>query len=406
MYLKRRVLALILLITLTVSLLPVNVRATQNAQPKDEQAVEEVIRKEFGELLELYNLDQEEPLTADSVTILKPVEFYVKDEDDCEQGLSLHLPVMDDTDTIRCIFDIIFSDGGYCATIGADFAPLLNEAFRRFGRNVTLLQDEFELYAAADAGCLRQCGRQIEVLDKEEEESLREAFSAALSPQMASASTDMPTESSIRTSFEVHSSYTDIARESIQSVALQDLLQETAVIYTNNLKNYPITNQRINGKECGCCWAATIASILQFEKPGQYSSITAKTICDEMGVGYNEGATNSKAKKTLAHYLPSNYVPTTYSRALIWPEIKTVIDNVDPAYLGCTRHYGFLNLGTKGHAVALCGYSFSSSEIKVKIMDPAYEKYKWCTLKDGKWTFDFGKYHYTWTDTIRLLYKA
>ena len=357
-------------------------------------------------MLELYNLDHEEKLTAESVTILKPVEFYLKDEESLEEGLILHLPVMDDTNSIRCIFDIIFSDDGYCATIGTDFAPLLNEAFHHFGGNIVLLQDEYELYAVADVGCLRQCGRQVEVLGKEDEKALRKAFSTALSSQMISTSSDKPTESSSRSIFEVHSAYTEIARESLQAVALRDLLQETAVIGTKQLKNYPITNQRINGKECGCCWAATIASILQFEKPSLYGSITAKKICDDMGVGYDEGVTNRKAKKTLAHYLPSNYVPTTYSRALTKQEIKTVIDNVDPAYLGCTRRYGFLNLGKRGHAVALFGYCFTTSEIKVNIMDPAYEEKKWCTLKDREWTFAFGKYSYTWTETIRLLYKA
>lgn len=401
---KKRLILFLLLVSLLSSILVTPVSATQETGIQKEKPVEEIIREDFGEMLELFNLDAEEKLTADSLIILEPVNFYIG-ENNLQKDRIVHFPVIDANGTIQCIYTIILSNDGYCTSIGTDFAPLLNKARKDFGRNVTLLQDGFNFYAVADSGSLHQIGSQVEALDSAEDVALRDAFSTALSPQMQFGRADKSAESTTITSFEVHSAYTDLARESVQAVDLPDLIKSTAVTGTKDLTNYPIVDQVIDGEQRGCCWAATIASILRFEKPSQYGTITAKDICDYMNIGYDDGANNNKARQALAHYLPAPYVPTTYGRVLTTQEIKTVIDNVDPAFMSCGYYYGFLGLKRLGHAVALCGYNFTSSVTRVRIMDPAYETKKWCNFTSGKWKFGFGDIEFTWEGTIRLLYN-
>ena len=58
------------------------------------------------------------------------------------------------------------------------------------------------------------------------------------------------------------------------------------------------------------------------------------------------------------------------------------------------------------HATALIGYQFTSSTTCIRVMDPAYECYKYCTLgTNGKWTYAFGSETFTWIQMIRLLYS-
>ncbi len=145
--------------------------------------------------------------------------------------------------------------------------------------------------------------------------------------------------------------------------------------------------------------------MVRFEKPTVYGNLTAKDVADYMEIGYDEGGTNSESKEALEHYLGSPYVPTIKSSVLTQEQIKTAIDNVDPAYMQCRRPNGFLRY--KYHAVAMIGYDFTSSYTRIEIMDPAYECFKYCSMNsDGDWTFAFGSYTYTWIKTIRLLYST
>ncbi len=80
-----------------------------------------------------------------------------------------------------------------------------------------------------------------------------------------------------------------------------------------------------------------------FEKPSQYGNLTAKNVADYMGIGYDDGGTNSEAKEALEHYLGSPYVPTIKNAILTQEQIKTAIDNIDPAFMQCRRPNGFLS---------------------------------------------------------------
>ena len=107
-------------------------------------------------------------------------------------------------------------------------------------------------------------------------------------------------------------------------------------------------------------------------------------------------------KTALSHYLGNPYSPSITS-VLSTNDIYVIINNVDPAYTQCRRKVGFLTYNY--HAVALTGYSFTSSKTTIRIMDPAYECFKTCTYADGDWTFAFGDYTYKWYKTIRLMYS-
>lgn len=168
------------------------------------------------------------------------------------------------------------------------------------------------------------------------------------------------------------------------------------------LSSYPIVDQNVDGVQRGLCWAATVASMCRFEKPSTYGSLTAKQVADHMNIGYDKGGTN--AKSALSYYLGSPYVPTTTS-VLSDDAIKTVIDNVDPAYMRNKRKTGFWPWSSDYHAVALTGYSFTSSGSTIQIMDPAYEQFKTATKSGSSWSFAFGDTSFTWQDTVRLLYK-
>lgn len=170
------------------------------------------------------------------------------------------------------------------------------------------------------------------------------------------------------------------------------------------MSNYPIVDQKIDGVQYGLCWAATVASMCRFEKPSSCGSLTAKNVADYMQIGYNDGGTNSNAKKALKHYLGSPYSPTI-TGILSNDAIKTVINNVDPAYTQNKRKTGFWPWNYDYHAVALTGYSFTSNSSTIQIMDPAYEQFKTATKNNGTWSFAFGDTTFSWTKTVRLLYN-
>lgn len=102
--------------------------------------------------------------------------------------------------------------------------------------------------------------------------------------------------------------------------------------------------------------------------------------------------------------LGAPYAPTT-TGLLSDDAIKTVIDNVDPAYTRNKRKSGFWPWSFDYHAVALTGYSFTSGGSTIQVMDPAYLTLKTATKSGTAWSFAFGDTTFSWIDTVRLLYK-
>lgn len=182
---------------------------------------------------------------------------------------------------------------------------------------------------------------------------------------------------------------------------LQSVARASGTAY---LSNYPIVNQKIGNTQYGLCWAATVASMCRFEKPSSYGSLTAQNVADYMGIGYDDGGTNDEARDALSHYLGSPYSPKI-TGVLSDDDIKTVIDNIDPAYMQNKRKTGFWPWNYDYHAVALTGYSFTTNGSTIQIMDPAYEMFKTATKSGSTWSFSFGETTFSWTKTVRLLYE-
>ena len=121
--------------------------------------VKEIISENFGYMLdsvlnraEIYGLQAK---NFGNFEILNPVTFNTLDEEIDESTMILHFPIADGTGNICLIYDVIFTEDGYSATIGADFAPLLNSIYQEDITSVVLIQDEHSFYRVQQASVVR-----------------------------------------------------------------------------------------------------------------------------------------------------------------------------------------------------------------------------------------------------------
>lgn len=294
---------------------------------------------------------------------------------------------------IELILSLINTDEGYNATLGKDFAPLLNEVQLNGDNEVSILQDGFMLYAITPGKIYKQIGNEV-IEVTEEKESQHVLSGTTLSTNIVKTSYNI---------FDINTKNDGYTQAALESLSTEEKKANSSIqpysnpVKSKQLNNYPIVGQKIGNTSYGMCWAATVASMVRFE--GKSSSLTAQQVCNKMDIGYNDGGTLNDAKSALETYLGSPYLPTIVQDTLSTSEIETVINNVDPAYMSCKN-------GSSGHAVALVGYNFSGTSKSVRIMDPAYECFKTCTRSFLKWTFPFGNTSYTWKYTVRLFYTA
>jgi hypothetical protein len=162
------------------------------------------------------------------------------------------------------------------------------------------------------------------------------------------------------------------------------------------LSNYPIVAQG----NLPICWAATIASMVRFEKPSLFGSdLTGKSVCDAISHAY-VGGTWEDVMKGMKFYLKSPYLPTLLNSALSYSSVITVINNNDPALMG-NIEVG----GPNVHHTALCGYIMGKSSFTIRLMDPAYACFKLSTQTASGFTFTFGNLTFKWDKTVRLYYS-
>ena len=168
------------------------------------------------------------------------------------------------------------------------------------------------------------------------------------------------------------------------------------------LPNYSlyIKDMDVNGVQKPICWAAVVASMVNFEMDPQYDSLTAKQVCDDQNHSYT-GEYEWNTPPYLSYYLPEIFLPTYVARALTESEIQVVINNVDPAYMSSY-------CGLTRHATALCGYYLSTqgNVTEIWLMDPAYECIKIAQKVNGYYRYAFGSQTYTWNRSIRFFYQA
>lgn len=368
-----------------------------------------IIENDFGDLFtevieyrEEYELDNfiDDSIDTKDIKILNEIDIndisFLNDSNASTQNYPVkHLPVTANNNIIM-IFDIIKTENGYSTTLGTDFAPLLNKAKQDGNTSINLYQDGLELYAYTDEKVYSQIGNSIQSRTSIRQDVLNDSI----------ADNSLSNSDEYELVFS-NDKYTQAAQHSICNTitSFEDIqpLSTSLTLGTKYLTNYPIVHQRIGNTQYGMCWAATVASMVRFEKPSTYGSLTAANVCNYMDIGYDEGGTIYESKSALKHYLGSPYAPTVKS-VLSFNDIQTVINNVDPAYMECRRKTGTLSYAY--HAVALTGYNFTKGYLKIQIMDPAYECLKMCTYDGSNWNFAFGSYTYTWYRTIRLLYNS
>lgn len=382
--------ALVFTLSLSATAFAAESTSTENTVAEAE------ITENFGNLLasvmersERYGIDNSD---FSSFGVLQPINIVDLAEDTTVATANdvIHLPIVDDAGNIVLVFDIITTDNGVTCTLGADFAILLNTVKQNGGTTVSLYQDGYSIYAVTDIGIFVQNGQNVNLADEQQ------------ASMFGSIPVAVDAETSAYNLYSVNNEYTQLASTAL-NIAMENegvAPAETAITGSESLDNYPIVGQYVGDTQYGLCWAATVASIVRFEKPSTYGTLTAQNVADYMEIGYDDGGTNSESKEALAHYLGSSYSPTVKSSVLTQSAIKTLIDGTDPAYMQCKRPNGILSY--KYHAVALIGYNFTSSSTQIEIMDPAYECYKDCTYSDGDWTFAFGSYTYTWIKTITI----
>ena len=384
--------ALVLALVFTLSLSATAFAA--DSTPTENTATE--ITENFGNLLanviersERYGIENSD---FSNLGLLQPISIV-----DLSDGATvatpddvIHLPVVDGEGSIVLVFDIITTECGVTCTLGTDFALLLDTVKTNGGTTVALYQDGYSIYAVTDIGIFAQNGQNVKLADKQEANVLANMLLTVDGGAFAYSL------------YSVNDDYTRLASSALD-VAMENRIiasAEIAVTGSKFLSDYPIVGQYVGDTQYGLCWAATVASIVRFEKPSTYGSLTAQNVADYMKIGYDDGGTNSESREALAHYLGSSYSPTVKNSVLTQSAIKTLIDGTDPAYMQCRRPNGFLSY--KYHAVALIGYDFTSSSTQIEIMDPAYECYKDCTYSTGDWTFAFGSYTYTWIKTVSI----
>lgn len=393
----KRISAILLVFILALSLSATAFAAEDISVANMVDNIETQVSENFGGLMNNAIKQSERYDIADSsfleLSMLQPIDIIDVSEDAEVIATShsvVHLPIVDDDGNIVLIFDIVTTENGVTCTLGTDFAPLLNTVKQDDGNTVVVLQDGYFIYAIADNGIYAQNGQNISLVDDQQKNVL----------------TNLPvtvqTEATAYSLNNINRKYTQLATASLTVAKENEVVSptETTVTGSKSLSDYPIVGQYVGDTQYGLCWAATVASIVRFEKKSTYGSLTAQNVADYMKIGYDDGGSNDDAKEALEHYLGNSYSPTIKSSVLSQADIKSVIDGTDPAYLQCRRPNGFLSY--KYHAVALTGYNFTSTTTAVEIMDPAYECFKTCTYSSSSWTFAFGSYTYTWIKTIRI----
>lgn len=125
------------------------------------------------------------------------------------------------------------------------------------------------------------------------------------------------------------------------------------------LQNYPAFVQG----STNLCWAGTIASMVKYEFPSQYSGIAINDVCKT--VNYYDGANWDIIKKAMNYYFKSPYLPTLIESPLTRDQVKVVIQNDDPGLMSSLNPSK-----TSAHITALIGYKDTPAGMSVKIMNP------------------------------------
>lgn len=355
------------------------------------QVVKRFMLENFAPTLELMLDDENKGMGMQNFIILNPVSFNVIENIDEKSDLSvIHFPVAKHSSGEVCFIYDVITDGDNCwATIGEDFAPLLNAVIAENSTDVLLVQEDFALYAVTSNSTLCQTNMGVNRVSFESSEEL-----------IASVGFDNMHVSRLG----INNEFSDIAEKSFskrQQGEVNGCI--TALRGKKRLENYPIVPQG----SYDLCWAAAIATMVMYEMPDRYNQLTAKEVADDNGMEY-KGANIYDCLNVVKHYFKEPYYDPSLRYSVLTPEeIKTIIDNDDPAFCEASRPVGSGIYAY--HAVAMMGYEYTSEVTAIEIVDSQYlERSKFCTYDStGNWTFygtkfTYGDIIYTWISAITI----
>lgn len=373
----RKIISAILTISLLLSLGIPFVSAVDNntiTEADINQALNSDVRNMWNAVLDspealgFTNEDVQNAYIGDSFQI-------VRNDDNVTEIVNniVYLPVISNQKIIALI-TLIKYDGVISCSIGKDFAPQLSDYLDGRTSQVALFSNGTSIYGVTPSS------------------EVTSVFNSPENTVKYQRSNSMPI------------SYADIAKGN-NVVSKEKLTEETyeipevltrAADSYKYLTNFPIVFQG----SLSICWAASSAAIIMFEKPS-VGELYATTVCNKIGHSYTKG-THEDVIKALKAYLPSIYVPTSYNRPMNVSEVQVIINNIDPAYMSSKD----VNNSKIGHATSLCGYAWYGNTSQIRLMDSAYECFKFSTYSGNVFRFAFGNTQFEWKRTVRLLYNV
>lgn len=285
----------------------------------------------------------------------------------------MYFPIISDNNVIALI-TLIKYNGELSASIGKDFAKSLSSYLQNTQTSFSLFAFNQNIYAIDTNSHIEGIFNSKEVSNDVDEIISNISFSKV-----------SKSNNTLSCSLFENASIIDLKTNNVE-------LQQAR---SYKFLDYPIVFQG----SLPVCWAATVAAMVMHEIKSM-PELTATEVCDAINHSYTGGSAQDIIR-ALKYYLPSIYAPTYYSRAMTKAEVQTIINNIDPA---CMLSHD-VNSSNR-HATSLCGYSISGSTFNIRIMDSAYECFKFSTYSSAHgFRFAFGNTQYEWDSTVRLLYN-
>ncbi|MDD6081782.1 MAG: hypothetical protein PUB89_02900 [Oscillospiraceae bacterium] len=295
----------------------------------------------------------------------------------------LYFPVISN-ENIIALLTLMKYNGELSASIGRDFADELSSYLKTNKDNVALFAYNQDIMGI-------NSDSEIHVIFDTYEDSLISSKDRSLANISYN---EIAKEYNVISDSNIYESSVAIDTVSLSATTPTDKTRNSSRSY-NFLINYPIVYQG----NYGICWAATVAAMVIYEVDS-ITNLTATEVCDAIGHTYTGGNVYD-VLSALNYYLPSNYLPNP-SDVLSKDQIKAAINSDNPAYMSCYD----INNSDNRHAVSLCGYSETSNTFQIRIMDSAYQCFKFSTYSSTNgYLFAFGNTQYKWDYTVNLFYN-
>ena len=163
---------------------------------------------------------------------------------------------------------------------------------------------------------------------------------------------------------------------------------DTDVAKTLNTDGCTALQQDKNGRERGLCWAATVATMVNYRSGKRM--LESYTIADEMNINYDSGGTMYDMTRALSNY---GYSYGTSNQQLSMDSVVSYINDKQPLGLCAYSSAG-------GHAVTIVGYSNESNNKTLTIWNSGNHQMQTCTYQSSGTSFTYGGYRFTWYSTV------